>query len=164
MSNDDTLISRLLSETYTETDDHDQPNTFVDLRNYFEKKLNEVDFNSIASYLEHNSLKAIELSFQSNTLCYRLIMKDSILDFPSNWSIFKEIKSQDLIYIDSSLDQDFLLDIFAELNGEQANLALLKEESNVTMVFLPEEASKEHIRWMRSYFEKKNQVVEKEAA
>lgn len=164
MSNDDTLISRLLSETYTESDDKDQPNTYVDLRHYFEKKLNEVDFNSIASYLEQNSLKAIKLSFQSNTFCYRLIMKDSILDFPSNWSIFKEIKSQDLIYVDSSLDQDFLLDLFAELNGEQANLALLKEESNVTMVFLPEEASKEHICWMRSYFEKKNQVVEKEAA
>ena len=44
MSNDDTLISKLISETYLETSDKDQPNAVVDLRNYFERKLNEVAY------------------------------------------------------------------------------------------------------------------------
>lgn len=165
MNNDDTLIAKLISETYdSEADDKDLPNSFVDLRNYFEKRLNQVDFLSLSDYIGQNQLSAVEFIFQSNSMCYRLIMKDSILDFPSNWSIFKEIKSQDLIYVDQSLDQDFLLDIFAELNGEYGNIALLKEGSVLKMVFLPEHDSKEHIQWMRSYFEKKNQVSEKEAA
>ena len=164
MSEDDTLISKLISETYTEADDKDQPNCFIDLRNYFEKRLNEVDFLSITDYLAQNNLSTVMLVYNSNNQCFRLCLKEAVLDFPSNWSIFKEIKSQDLIYVDQSLDQDYLLDIFSELNGTNDNIALVKEESQVKLIFLPEEVSKEHIQWMRSFFEKKNQEQVKEAA
>lgn len=164
MSEDDTLISKLISETYTEAIEKDQPNSFVDLRNYFEKRLNEVDYLCINEYLLQNGLDCVELKLMGQTQCYRLVLKKSTLDFPSNWSIFKEMRTNDLIYVDQSLDQDFLLDIFSELNGNHANLALVKDEEHLKMVFLPEESSKEHIQWMRTFFEKKNQEQIKEAA
>lgn len=164
MSEDDTLISKLISETYLDQSDKDQPNSFVDLRNYFEKRLNEVDYLCINEYLIQNELAFVELKMQGQSQCYRLVLKKSVMDFPSNWSIFKEIKSQDLIYVDQSLDQDYLLDIFSELTGSQSNLALVKDENQVKLVFLPEEVSKEHIQWMRMFFEKKNQEQIKEAA
>lgn len=157
MSNDDTLISKLISETYSEAADKDQPNAVVDLRNYFEKKLNEVDFISINDYLFQHSLSMSNVIFQTNTQCYRLELNKSVIDFPSNWSIFKEINSEDLVYLDQSLDQDFLLDIFSELNGSFFNLALVRDNTDVKLVYLPEEVSKDHIQWFRGFFEKKNQ-------
>ena len=159
MSNDDTLISKLISETYNDSVEKDQPNAVSDLRNYFEKKLNEVDFLSINDYLSQHNLSMSNVVFQTKTQCYRLVVKDSVMDFPSNWSIFKEIKSEDVVYVDQSLDQDFLLDIFSELNGNFFNLALVKENTDVKLVYLPEEASKDHIQWFRGFFEKKNQIL-----
>lgn len=165
-SNDETLISKLLTETYTEAPSKDQPNAVVDLRNYFERKLNEVDFNSLSDYLIQHDLRVSKLIFQNKTQCYRLVYNRSVLDFPSNWSIFKDIKTEDIVYVDQSLDQDFLLDIFFELTGIQTNLVLAKENGEVKLIYLPEEESKDHVKWFRGFFEKKHQAEEesKEAA
>lgn len=164
MNDDDKLISKLLTETCIEAPDKDQPNAVLDLRNYFERKLNEVDFISINDYLIQHSLDMSKLTFQNMSQCYRLVFKGSVLDFPSNWSIFKDIKSDDMVYVDQSLDQDFLLDIFSELKGNFTNIALVKDSNEVTLIYLPEEASKDHIQWFRGYFEKKNSQESKEAA
>lgn len=163
-SNEDTLISKLIEETYTESVEKDQPNSFVDLRKYFEKRLNEVDFLSIADYLDQHQLTHQAISYQSKSGCYRLSFKQSVLDFPSNWSIFKDIKNTDLIYVDQSLDQDFLLDIFSELCGSHQNIVLVKENKEVQLVFLPDENSRDHVKWMRNYFEKKNTDSSEKAA
>lgn len=157
MSNDDTLISKLLVETYQETADKDQPNAVVDLRHYFERKLNEVEFLSLEDYLSQNGLMMSNLKLVKKSQCYRLKHNDSVIDFPSNWSIFKEINNEDMVFVDQSLDQDFLLDIFSELNGDFYNLALVKDNKILMMIYLPEESSKEHVQWFRGYFEKKNQ-------
>lgn len=164
MSNEDTLISKLIAETYPDSVEKDLPNNCVDLRKYFEKRLNQVDFVSISDYLEQNELSFNELKFKDDSACYRLIYNKQILDFPSNWSIFKEIKSTDIVYVDQSLDQDFLLDLFAEICGKPQNIALLKEEQVVKLVFLSEAEAREHVKWMRDYFEKKNTHQEKIAA
>ena len=113
MRNEDTLISQLTSETYDDGPEKEQPITVSDLRNYFERKVNEVEFISITDYLVQNNLDMSELLLQHQTQCYRLIYNELILDFPMNWSIFKEIRINDLVYVDESLDQDFLLDIFS---------------------------------------------------
>lgn len=157
MSNsDDILISKLIEETCTEVIEKDQPNSFVDLRNYFEKRLNEVDFISISDYLDQHHLSHQSIFFQHKSKCYRLVFNQTTLDFPSNWSIFKEISKTEIVYVDHSLDQDSLLDIFAELSGSYQNIVLVKENQEVQLVFLPEENSRDHINWMRNYFEKKN--------
>lgn len=155
-SNDDILISQLIEETCTESVEKDQPNSIVDLRKYFEKRLNEVDFISIADYLNQHGLSHQMISYLPKSGCFRLSFGQSVIDFPSNWSIFKDIKTTDLIFVDQSLDQDFLLDIFAELCGCFQNIVLVKENQEVQLVFLSEESSRDHLKWMRNYFEKKN--------
>ena len=164
MNNDDTLISKLITETYDDGPEKEQPSGVLDLRNYFERKLNEIEFISIDDYLAQNNLEMSELMLQDQTQCYRLVYNESILDFPTNWSIFKEIGFEDLVYVDQSLDQDMLLDIFLEITGDYKNLALVKDNGQVKIVYLPEEASKEHIKWFRGFFEKKNQDAKEEAA
>ena len=164
MSNEDTLISKLIAETYPDSEEKDQANNCIDLHKYFEKRLNQVDFVSITDYLEQNELVFSELKFEDDSSCYRLIFNKKILDFPSNWSIFKEIKTTDIVYVDQSLDQDFLLDLFEEISGKYQNIALLKEKQDVKLVFLSEIEAREHIQWMREYFEKKNKIEEKIAA
>ncbi|MGZ3789266.1 MAG: hypothetical protein ACXVLQ_12130 [Bacteriovorax sp.] len=164
MSNEDTLLSKLIEETCSKSDEKDQPNSFVDLRDYFEKRLNEVDFLSITDYLIQHHLEHQSLLFMSKSGCYRVTIKDSILDFPSNWSVFKDIKTTDLLFVDQALDHDFLLDIFSELYGEFYNIVLFKEDQKVQLVFLPEEKARDHVKWMRDFFEKKNARTGEEIA
>ncbi len=160
MNNDDFLISQLISETYDEAPQKEQPNDVSDLRNYFEKKLNEVEFISVKQYLFQNGLKAQSVKYIDSIKCFRIVLNNHVLDFPSNWSIFKDLAQQSLIYLESKNDQDFLIDIFSELNGEQANVAMIKHDSQISMVFVPEEVAKEHLKWFRGFFEKQNQKQE----
>ena len=164
MSNDDTLISKLISETYLEASDDDQPDALADLRDYYERKINEVEFFSMSEYLSQNNLTMSNLKLIKRTQCYRLIHDESVIDFPSNWSIFKNIKNNDIVYLDQSLDQDYLLDIFSEITGQCFNLALVQDDKTVMMIYLPEVSSKEHVQWLRCYFEKKNQEKVREEA
>ncbi|MFA6237144.1 MAG: hypothetical protein WC635_07445 [Bacteriovorax sp.] len=164
MSNEDTLISKLIEETCTESVDKEQSSDFVDLRKYFEKRLNEVDFNSISEYLDQHHLTHQQLSLETRSGCYRLTFKQSVLDFPSNWSIFKDISSSDLIYVDQSADQDFLLDIFSEICGSFQNIVLVREHQTIELVFLPDETPHDHLTWMKNYFEKKNSESDKKEA
>ena len=39
--------------------------------------------------------------------------------------------------------------------GSFQNIVLVKENFEVQLVFLPEESSNDHVKWMRNYFEKK---------
>ena len=156
MSNEDTLISMLIEETCNEKVDKDQPENVVDLQKYFEKRLNQVDYISIEDYFAQNDLIHQELHYESKNGCFRLILKQTILDFPSNWSIFNQIKNSDFVYVDSNGDVDFLLDIFTELNGSSQSIALVKEKNIVKLVFFSTEESMDHVNWMSEYFKKKN--------
>jgi len=160
MNNDDLLMSKLIAETYTESSDKDQPNAVGELRSYFEKKRNEVEFISLKDYVVQNNLKMNDVKFQSQTKCFRIIQKKTVLDFPSNWSVFKQILTEEIVYLDSSLDQDFLLDIFAEVNNESLNLLFLREADKVKIIYLPEETSRDHLQWFRGFIEKKNLLNE----
>ncbi len=155
MSNDDTFMSRLIEETYTEPLEKDQSENVFDLRNYFEKRLNQVDHLSLKDYLGQHLLTCKSLTLSSITKCYRLIINEFILDFPSNWSIFAEIDKVNLICLDPSEDQDSLLDIFSEVSGSYWSIALFRENEDVQLVFVPELESREHFNWMKNYFEKK---------
>ena len=158
MKNDDFLISQLISETYDDAPQKEQPNDVIDLRNYFEKKLNEIEFLSIKEYLTQNGLVAQSVKYIEQIKCFRIILNNHIIDFPSNWSIFNDLTKGNLIFLESKNDQDYLLEIFSELRGIQSNLAILNHDSQISMVFLPEELSKVHLKWFRGFFEKVNQL------
>ena len=164
MSNEDTLISMLIDETCNEKTEKDQPENVLDLQKYFEKRLNQVDYISIDDYFTQNELNYQPLKYEGKNGCYRLIYNQTILDFPSNWSVFNEIKNKNLIYLNTEADEDFLLDVFTELSGVSQNIALVKEKNEVKLVFLSNEESMEHIKWMSEYFNKKYNNSEKIAA
>ena len=161
MNNDDTLISQLIAETCKEPDEKDSTENFVDLRNYFEKRLNQVSFNSVSEYLCQQQLSFRPLVFENNIGCYRVEMNEMVLDFPSNWSIFKNISNSDFLYLDQSNDQDFLIDIFSELSESADNIAIVKEENEIQLIFLSNENSIEHKDWFKEYFNKKNSLKQK---
>ncbi|MBY0413861.1 MAG: hypothetical protein K2Q18_06835 [Bdellovibrionales bacterium] len=151
-------MSKLISETYTEAPLAEEKAPVSDLRNYFEKKLNEVEFNSMSDYLTQHGLKVSAITLMEKTQCYRLIFNKSVLDFPKNWSVFKDIQSSDVIFIDQSLDEDFLLDVFSEVTGEYSHLAFVKDNQQVRLIYLPEEQSRDHVKWFRGYFDKKHHM------
>ncbi len=155
MSNEDTLISKLIDETYVEESEKETATALVDLNKYFEKRLNEVDYLSLIDYIEQNGLEQFGLILHPTTRCYRLEMGTNTLDFPSNWSIFNAIESNHLVFLNSTNDHDFLLDIFSELRGVVQNVAIVKDEKMLKWVFLPLDSSIEHVKWIRNYFEKK---------
>ena len=154
MSIEDFLITKLIEETCVESVEKNESVTILDLRKYFEIRLNEVDFNSISDYLDQHHLSHQPLLFETKTGCYRLNFKQSVLDIPSNWSIFKDISSSDYIYIDQANDHDFLLDIFSEICGSTQNIAVVCANQKILLIFLPEENSVEHICWIKNYFDK----------
>ena len=164
MSNEDTLISKLIEETISESTEADSPNSCSDLRKYYEKRLNQVDFISIHDYLEQNQLSHQALVLESFTGCFRIQFKQSVLDFPSNWSVFKEITNSEIVYLDQETDQDYLLDIFSELSGSFHNIVLVNENQKIQLVFLPEDQSLDHLKWIESYFDKKNNRYEEKRA
>lgn len=154
MSIVDLLITKLIEETCAETIIKNDSGSDVDLRKYFENRLNEVNFGSILDYLEQYNLNHLPLHYEAMTGCYRLNYNQSIIDFPSNWSIFKDIADSSFIYIDQDQDQDFLLDVFFEISGSFQNIALVNNNKKIVLIFLPEEKSSEHVNWIKNYFNK----------
>jgi hypothetical protein len=158
MSIEDTLISKLIEETCnSQADESEQMGPAIDLRSYFEKRLNQVEYNSLMDYLGQNKISFKNLTFQKETGCYQLSWNETVLDFPSNWSIFQNIQTSELIFVDREVDGDFLLDIFAEVTGSFNNIAVTREEGTVNLVLLSEADYSEHSKWMIGYFAKKQE-------
>jgi hypothetical protein len=156
MVDKDLFMSQITEETCAEPGENSSSGKCTDFQQYFEKRLNQVEFNSLSDYLIQQSLNHHLLVFQAETGCYRLSIEDTILDFPSNWSIFEGIKAKEIIQVDYSMDNDFFMDIFSELFGGIQSIVLLKESQKVVMVFLENENFQDHLKWMLGYFEKRN--------
>ena len=158
MSVEDTLISKLIEETCkSQSEESEQLSPAVDLRSYFEKKLNQVEYHSLMDYLGQNQIMFKNMPLQKETGCYQLHWNEMVLDFPSNWSIFQNIQTSELIFVDRDVDNDFLLDIFAEVTGSFNNIAVTKEGDSVNLVLLDEANYSEHSKWMIGYFAKKHE-------
>jgi len=160
MVDKDLFMSQITEETCAEAGEDTTLAKCVDFQKYFEKRLNQVEFNSLSDYLNQQSLNHHALEFQATSKCYRLNINDSILDFPSNWSIFEEISTKEIIPVDHVTDQNFLIDIFSELIGTVENIVLLRDNQNIKLVFLQSSNFKDHLNWMLGYFEKKNDSLE----
>ena len=165
MSIEDTLISKLIEETCnSQADESEQLGPAVDLRSYFEKRLNQVEYNSLMDYLGQNQISFKNLTFQKETGCYQLCWNETVVDFPSNWSIFQNIQTSELIFVDRDVDSDFLLDVFAEVTGSFNNIAVTREDDTVNLVLLSEAGYTEHSKWMIRYFNKKQEITSNKKA
>lgn len=151
MNNEDLLFSKLLEETCTPKLEKDKPNNFSDLRNYFEKKLNEVEFYSLEDYFKNSNIVFYEIYLLKNTSCFRLKIKNDFIDFPSNWSSFSNILSSPMILIDSENDNSGLLDIFSEQRNIYEFIILLNIEGKFFLVFVNPTQALSVTEWVDNY-------------
>lgn len=154
MKNDELLISRLIEETCNEELKEDLGKTF-NLSDYFERRVNEIEFLSLKKYLEQQELNSFQLSYLESIKCYRINMNNMRLDFPSNWSLFKNLKNTNLAWINKEEDNDFLCDIFSELTSGCEAFALINEANEFKLITFSDEEWKTHIEWINNYFENK---------
>lgn len=161
MKNDDLLISKLINETCKEESNVETSNV-VNLAQYFEKRLNQVEHKSLNEYLKQHDIIHYRLEYMPFSRCYRLETENSLfLDFPSNWGPFSSITYSGCVQIDSQKnDDEFLCEILSEIVGE-VNLLVITSESNSILLIPLSCSGLEHAQWLNEYFEKKNQ---KEAA
>jgi len=161
MKNDDLLISKLINETCKEESTTEVSNV-LNLSQYFEKRLNQVEHKSLKEYLIQHDVLHYKLEYMPFSKCYRLETENSLLlDFPSNWGPFTNITYSGCVQIDSQKnDNEFLCEILSEVVGE-VNMLVITSENNSILLIPLSSSGLEHAQWLTEYFEKKNQ---KEAA
>lgn len=163
--NDDKLFLKLITETYSSTNESEQLHTPGELNIYFEKKQNEIEFTSIKKYLSDNSIEYETLEYDHVSRCFQLRYEQLEINFPSNWSNFSKFVNTGFEIIDEETDSDFLLDIFNEVRTVKNNILLLQDSEMILMIFLEEFKMKDHLNWIRDYLDKSktNEEIKKAA-
>lgn len=161
MDDQELLMRRITEETY-EVDDFSE--TPVNLVNYFEKRLNEVDYLSLEKYLKNEDILSTILFYQENSKCYRVTLGGTEIDFPSNWSIFSKLNFDQFAFVRSTNDHDYLCEIFLSLAGEVQILVIGKDDNNFRLIFLCSKNSEKHLEWIENYLLKQIPKEEKKAA
>lgn len=161
MSDQDLLLKQITEETYQDDVSTSSP---ISLVNYFEKRLNEVDFLSLKTYLSNEEVLFLPMSYKEATKCYRIAIGQSEIDFPSNWSIFSRLSSEQLVYLKASMDEDFLCEILSSIVGEVKIIVLATDENEPHLVFLSSEKSDKHLEWIENYFVRKIEQEQKKAS
>jgi hypothetical protein len=169
MKNDETLISKLIEETCQEENSeglNTEPITkpMEDLSSYFERRVNQVEYLSLAKYIFDQSLTAIELKFNQSTKCFKMKIGNIELDFPSNWSVFSTISTTEVIYVNRENDTDFLCDILTEISAHCESFMLVNDKNEVNLITFNDYSGQLHLEWMKAYFEKRNLKIDKIAA
>jgi hypothetical protein len=161
MNDQDLMMKQIIDETYQDDVTSSSP---INLVHYFEKRLNEVDFLSLKNYLTNENIQFLPLEFNQSTGCYRLVLDSSIIDFPSNWSIFSDLQSRQLNFVRATNDEDFLCEIF-ESHFENLKIMVLTNENNETqLIFLKSDDAEKNLDWIKNYFMNKAELTEKKAA
>lgn len=161
MSDQDLLLKQITEETYQDDFSTSSPTSLV---NYFEKRLNEVDFLSLKTYLANEEILFLPMTYNEVTKCYRVVMDQTPIDFPSNWSIFSRFGSEQLVHVKASADKDFLCEIFLSHVGEVKIIMLATDENRSKLIFLSSEKSDKHLEWVENYFAKKIEQEQKKAS
>lgn len=158
------FISRLIEETCKDEKEEELPAKVSELSDYFEKKVNQVEFLSLEKYLAQQDLQDFLLSFNDQNSCYRLTDGGTILDFPSNWSVFENVKLKTVQLISTESDSDYLCDIFNEIFNGCEGFVLLNESGKCRIVLFKDNKFLEHYEWLLNYFSKKELEIQKQAA
>jgi hypothetical protein len=158
------FITKLIEETCKDEKEDEAPAKVSELSDYFEKRVNQVEFLSLEKYLAQQDLQDFSLAFISNTKCFRLQDGKTTLDFPSNWSVFENVNVKAVQLIASESDTDFLCDIFNEAFDGCESFVLLNESGKCRVVLFKDHKYLEHYEWMLNYFSKKELDIQKQAA
>ncbi len=151
---DDNFINVMINETCDgsldkKNDSSEAVSNVVNLRDYFEKKVNEVEFLSLKEYLKDKNVKFVTLDYSEKTKMYRMTLNENIFDFPENWSVFKTLRTEN--YIELIHNDDLLNEIFAEFIGYDYQLTFLAENNQNQMIFVPLHQITKCKEWLREY-------------
>lgn len=155
---DDNFIGVLLNETceieeLNRSKKIEEVTNVVNLRDYFERKVNEVEYLNLHQFLTANNIRFVSLNYQTETKMYRMSLDGVDYDFPENWSFFQHIKNE--MYWEHHTDTEFLNEVFAELIGYNYQLAFVNEDAKCDMIFVPLQELKKCNEWLREYVIKK---------
>ncbi|MCK6595499.1 MAG: hypothetical protein L6Q33_09890 [Bacteriovoracaceae bacterium] len=156
---DDNFIDVLLNETCALEDEKKveqvEVTNVVNLRDYFERKVNEVEYLNLHHYLTDNEIQFVTLALMPETNCYRMTLADQTFDFPKNWSVFEQLEK--VTYFQNEEDQDYLNDVFSELVGYSYQLAFINENNKSEMIFVPAADIHKCHEWFLAYTKKKDE-------
>ena len=157
MDNQDTFMKQIIDETYRDDAAESSPSNLV---NYFEKRLNEVDYLSLTNYLVNEEILFIPMNLIEQTKCYRISLGNTLIDFPSNWSIFNNFSMEKLVYVNANKDEDFLCEIFLSYVGEVKILVLANDNIESKLIFLCNDFALKHLEWIENYFIKQADILQ----
>ncbi len=165
MKNEEDLIKKLLEETCTdEKESFESLENVAHLSDYFEKKVNQVEFLSFEKYIIQQEIEAHLVEFQKSTGCYRLVFNQMTLDFPSNWSVFEGLSVYKVTLVNHENDRELLCDIFSEVFGSCESFILINNENKFNFLLFRNSEYLDHYQWLLNYFSKKELIQLKPAA
>lgn len=151
-TNEDSLISLLLEETYQSLPRDISTSVASDLGHHFDQ-LQELQSSFIDPTLENfivrQSKLAINLTYLAQTGCYRLSGHGNEIDFPGNWGPFATMARDISFY---NLDQDeSLQSILGEVLGPDKKYVLIGQFADVKLVCF-DVTDEYSVRWLEKYF------------
>ena len=140
---EDKFFNKLMDETFKGLGD-DFKNSSVPLRGIeknnliLKKSIEEIHHELVAE-----CVPCFPLEFLKETLCFRVVMDEKILDFPHNWSIFQDLfesmsQNKDyMCWIDREDDNDFILKVLGEWVGKDLEAVILLSGPNPLLAIVP---------------------------
>ena len=157
---DDSLIALLLEETYKTMSENSGEFEYHQLERHFDKQNSQqvTKFEpTLDNFLSRQSLASYQFSYSPHIGCYRLILDDTILDFPGNWSLFAGFRKE-LKY--SRPDDETLASILSTSLMGNNNFIIIGNFGNLSL-YVFEKNDEFSVQWLEKYFSKQDK---KEAA
>lgn len=152
LKKEDLFINKILEETFMFMPENEAAHDPGDLRSYFNKQSIKGDVSNTKRFFEGQLNKSkvnfIPFNFLQEINCFRISIAGSIVDFPSNWSIFQDLfegykKNENIsIFVSIENDVESLLEIFRPFSSYDCNLVFLNFKGSLYLVFLPENDQK----------------------
>jgi hypothetical protein len=161
MNDQELMMKQLIEETYQEDVGPTSP---VSLVNYFERRLNEVEYTSLKNYLKNEEVLFLPMTFNAANGCYRVALANTEIDFPSNWSIFSKFHTEHIVHVKANQDEDFLCEVFLSHVGEVKILVLASDNGMSRLIFLNSDKAEKQLEWIENYFKNKAEIEEKKAS
>ncbi|MBT3584966.1 MAG: hypothetical protein HN509_08670 [Halobacteriovoraceae bacterium] len=144
---EDLFINKLLEETYSFMPENDACKDSKDLLLYFNNKAN----NSVGEETVTDDLQMateVNLEFIPDLFCFRLSHQSKDIDFPSNWSLFEELRNslesgkRFFCRVDRDDNRDQLHDILSEVVSYPCHAIFYVNEGKAGISMCPSDGRK----------------------
>jgi len=156
----DGFISLLLEETYNSLPGSpDSIKNNKELEDYFNGQTtatkNSEYFNKLENIVKKNKDNIFKLSYNESTKMFRTFLHDSVIDFPSNFSVFSTLHHCGLGRLHGDKDSDFLVRVLLPFDYERGGILTFTVENNSFLVLAKDSKRiEEYIKFLSEAFEK----------